>query len=121
VTLTIDLDPIDNSNPRIYHKTTDRRAITARTSRHSESDDILMVNHLGRITESSIANVAFLIGDEWTTPPVTDGLLGGILRTQLVQAGTLTERSITIPEAINADAVALVSAIRGWRPAVIVT
>jgi para-aminobenzoate synthetase/4-amino-4-deoxychorismate lyase len=121
VTLTIDLEPIDNSNPRIYHKTTDRRAITVRTSRHSESDEILMVNHLGRITESSIANVAFLIGDEWTTPPVADGLLGGILRAQLVQDGTLTERSITIPEAINADAVALVSAIRGWRPAVIVT
>ncbi|MCL1587028.1 MAG: bifunctional anthranilate synthase component I family protein/class IV aminotransferase, partial [Actinomycetia bacterium] len=120
VTLTIDLDPIDDTNPRVFHKTTDRRAIMARTARHSESDDILMVNRLGRITESSIANVAFLIDDEWTTPPLADGLLGGILREQLVRNGTLTERSITIREAIDADAVALVSAVRGWRPAVIV-
>jgi para-aminobenzoate synthetase/4-amino-4-deoxychorismate lyase len=121
VTLAIDLEPIDSSNPRVYHKTTDRRTIAARITKHTDVDDVLMVNHLGRITESSIANVAFLMDGEWTTPPVADGLLGGILRAQLVQDGTLTERSITIPEAINAEAVALVSAVRGWRPAVIMT
>jgi para-aminobenzoate synthetase/4-amino-4-deoxychorismate lyase len=121
VTLAIDREPIDSDNPRVYHKTTDRRAIIARASRHSENDDVLMVNHLGRITESLIANVAFLIDDEWMTPPVADGLLGGVLRAQLVHDGTLTERSITISEALNADAVALVSAVRGWRPAVIAT
>ena len=120
VTLSIDKEPIDDSNPRVYHKTTDRRAIVARLSRHRESDDILMVNRFGRITESSIANVAFLIEGQWFTPPVLDGLLGGVLRAQLTKNGTLTERSISIPSALNADAVALISAVRGWRPAVIV-
>jgi len=120
VTLSIDTDPIDDLNPRVYHKTTDRRAIDVRLKRHSDCDDILMVNRLGRITESSIANVAFLIEGEWLTPPVLDGLLGGVLRSQLVNDGSLTERSITIREALSADAVALVSAVRGWRPAVIV-
>ena len=120
VTLSIDTEPIDDSNPRVYHKTTDRRAIAARLARHPDSDDILMVNRLGRITESSIANVAFLIEDEWLTPPVLDGLLDGVLRARLVEEGTLTEQSVTIPEALNADAVALVSAVRGWRSAVIV-
>jgi para-aminobenzoate synthetase/4-amino-4-deoxychorismate lyase len=121
VTVSIDTEPIDDSNTRIYHKTTDRRAINTRIDRHPESDDVLMVNRLGRITESSIANVAFLIEGEWLTPPVLDGLLGGVMRSHLVEDGTLTERSISIPEALSADAVALVSALRGWRPAVIVS
>ena len=120
VTLSIDREPIDDSNPRTYHKTTDRRAINKRRGRHPESDDVLMVNRVGRITESSIANVAFLIDGEWLTPPVLDGLLGGVLRSHLVQDGTLIERSVSIPEALGADAVALVSAVRGWRPAVFV-
>ena len=121
VTLSVDSEPIDDSNPRTYHKTTDRRAIDKRLDRHPESDDILMVNRAGLITESSIANVAFLIGGVWLTPPVLDGLLGGVLRAHLVDNETLIERSVSIPEALGADAVALVSAVRGWRPAVIVS
>jgi para-aminobenzoate synthetase/4-amino-4-deoxychorismate lyase len=120
VSLAIDSEPIDDSNPRIYYKTTDRRAVNVRVARHPESDDVLMVNRLGRITESSIANVVFLIDGEWVTPPVLDGLLGGVLRAQLMENGVLVERSVSIPEALKADAVALVSAVRGWRPAVIV-
>ncbi|MEN8238631.1 MAG: aminotransferase class IV, partial [Actinomycetota bacterium] len=120
VTLSIDTEPIDDSNSRLYHKTTDRRAISARVGRHPEGDDVLMVNRLGRITESSIANVAFRIEDQWVTPPVSDGLLGGVMRAHLIEDGTLTERSVSVPEALNADAVALVSAVRGWRPAVLV-
>jgi para-aminobenzoate synthetase/4-amino-4-deoxychorismate lyase len=121
VTLSIDTEPIDDSNPRVYHKTTDRRAITARLDRHPNTEDVLMVNRLGRITESSIANVAFLIEGEWLTPPVSDGLLGGVMRAHLIEEGTLTERPVSIPEALAANAVALVSAVRGWRPAVIVS
>ena len=79
-----------------------------------------MVNRVGRITESSVANVVFLIDGKWVTPPVFDGLLGGVMRAHLIANGFLTERSVSIPEALNADAVALVSAVRGWRPAVIV-
>jgi para-aminobenzoate synthetase/4-amino-4-deoxychorismate lyase len=120
VTVSLDTEPVDDSNPRVYHKTTDRRAIDARLARHPDSDDVLMINRLGRITEASIANVAFLIDGQWWTPPVLDGLLNGVMRSRLVEAGTLIERSISIPEALDADAAALVSAVRGWRPAVIV-
>lgn len=120
VTVSIDTEPIDDSNPRVYHNTTDRRAIATRIDRHPESDDVLMVNRLGRITESSVANVAFLIEGQWLTPPVLDGLLGGVMRSHLIEDGVIKERSVSIPEALNADAVALVSSVRGWRPAMIV-
>jgi para-aminobenzoate synthetase/4-amino-4-deoxychorismate lyase len=120
VRLSIDKEPIDDANPRTYHKTTDRRAVDVRLGRHPSSDDVLMVNRVGRITESSIANVAFLMDGEWFTPPIDDGLLGGVLRADLVGSEILVERSISIDDALNADAVALVSSVRGWRPAVII-
>ena len=120
VRLALDTEPIDDSNPRMFHKTTDRRVFRSRLKRHSESDDVLMVNRVGRITESTVANVVFLIDGVWVTPPILDGLLGGVMRARLIANGSLTERSVSIPEALNADAVALVSAVRGWRPAVIV-
>jgi para-aminobenzoate synthetase/4-amino-4-deoxychorismate lyase len=120
VELSIDTVPIDDTNPRVYHKTSDRRAIDSRIGNHPASGDVLMVNRFGKVTESSIANVVFLIDGRWVTPPVLDGLLGGVMRSHLVADGTVGERSISIPEALNAEAVALVSSVRGWRPAVFV-
>lgn len=84
-----------------------------------EADDVLCVNECGRVTESTIANVVFLIDGEWVTPPVSDGLLTGILRGELLESHTIMERHVTIAEARAADAVALINSVRGWRPAVV--
>ncbi len=120
VTLAIDLDPIDDRNPRRYHSTSDRRAFTVRIERHPDCDDVLLVNRAGFITESTTGNVAFRFGDRWVTPPVTDGLVGGVMRGSLIEAGALEVRSVSIREALEADAVALVSSVFGWRPAIVV-
>ncbi len=120
VTLSIDPEPIDDSNPRIYHKTTDRRVCVVRLERHPDSDDVLMVNRVGNVTESTDANVVFLIDGTWVTPPVLDGLLGGVMRAHLIADGMITERTVSIRDALSADAVALVSSVDGWRPALFV-
>ncbi len=78
------------------------------------------MNEHGDITESTIANAVFLIDGVWRTPPVSDGLLAGILRERLIMSGILKEQSVSIPEALAAEAVALVNSVRGWQPAVIV-
>ncbi|MDK1017984.1 MAG: aminodeoxychorismate synthase component I [Actinomycetota bacterium] len=118
VRVRIDLDPLDSSDPRLFHKLTDRGHFDDRRSRHRDVDDVLCVNEHGHVTESTIANVVFLVGGEWLTPPVADGLLPGILRSELLDAHTITERSVTIAEARVAEAVALINSVRGWWPAV---
>ncbi len=120
VLLALDLEPIDSRNPRIFHKTSDRRSFAVRSERHPGCDDVLLINRHGQVTESTVANVAFRIDERWVTPPVTDGLLAGVMRNRLVASGTLEERSVSIREALDADVVALVSSVHGWRPAVLV-
>jgi para-aminobenzoate synthetase/4-amino-4-deoxychorismate lyase len=78
------------------------------------------VNEHGDITEATIANAVFLIDGVWRTPPVTDGLLAGIMRERLIMSGALKEQSVSIADALGAEAVALVNSVRGWQPALIV-
>jgi para-aminobenzoate synthetase/4-amino-4-deoxychorismate lyase len=120
VHVSIDRVPVDSGDPRSFHKVADRSRFDDRRKRNVGVDDVLCVNEHGDITESTIANVAFLIDGVWRTPPVTDGLLAGILREKLIVGGMLKEQSVSIPEALGAEAVALLNSVRGWRPAVIV-
>jgi para-aminobenzoate synthetase/4-amino-4-deoxychorismate lyase len=113
----VDLDPVDAGDERLFHKTIDRTRYDERARRHGDWDDVLLTNTDGFITESTIANVVFLIDGEWVTPPVGDGLLPGILRARLLEEGSITERSVRVPEAYAADAVALINSVRGWRNA----
>ena len=117
VGLGIDMDPVDPQDPSLYVKTTDRRRYEDRRGRHRGVDDVLLINTNGLVTESTVANVAALIGGRWYTPPLSDGLLPGILRGKLVDEGLLVERSLSIGEVLAADGVALVNSVRGWRPA----
>ncbi len=120
VLLALDLEPIDSRNPRIFHKTSDRRSFAVRCERHPGCDDVLLINRRGQVTESTVANVAFRIDERWVTPPVADGLLAGVMRNRLISSGMLVERSVSIREALDAQVVALISSVHGWRPALLI-
>jgi para-aminobenzoate synthetase/4-amino-4-deoxychorismate lyase len=119
IRVCIDQTPLDSSDPRLFHKVADRKPFDDRRKRNPGVDDVLCVNERGNITESTIANAVFLIDGVWRTPPITDGLLGGILRGQLILEGTVKEQSVSISEARGAEAVALVNSVRGWQPALL--
>jgi len=78
------------------------------------------VNDRGEVTESTIANLAVRLEGRWVTPPLDAGLLAGTYRSVLLRDGSVTERPIRISELVAAEEVALVSSVRGWRPAEIV-
>jgi len=118
VAVAVDLDPIDMGDPRLYHKTTDRRFYEHRRRRHPDAGEVLLTNEHGDITEGTISNVAFLIDDVWRTPPVSDGLLPGVMRRHLLADGVIEEGSVSLAGARDADAVAVFNSVRGWRAAV---
>jgi len=117
--LCIDHVPVDPSDAGLFHKTTDRRRYDDRSARHARADDVVLVNDRQQVTETTRANLAVRIGAGWFTPPVGCGLLPGVERGRLLDAGTLTERVITTQELRAADEVATVSSFRGWRPATV--
>ena len=87
---------------------------------HPEADDVILVNDRGQVTEATIANVAVRLEGAWWTPPLDAGCLPGVYRSELVGDGTLRERPITLEDLRAADALALVSSVRGWRAATLV-
>lgn len=117
VTLVVDDEPVDERDPRLAHKTTERRWLDERLRRHPGAGDVVLVNRRGEVTEATRANVVVRLDGRWWTPPAACGLLPGAGRAVLLARGVVGERVVARREWEVAEAVALVSSLRGWRPA----
>ena len=111
VSLLVDPRPVSGDDVFVFHKTTNRRHLEGR------SDNAILVNGRGEITETPIANIAVHLDGHWWTPPIASGCLPGIERERLIADHQLAERVLTVADARRADRLALVSSLRGWRPA----
>ncbi len=112
--LALAREPVDPSNPFLYFKTTRRALYTRVRHEHPGHDDVVLWNNRGEITESCIANVAIQRDGRWVTPPVSCGLLNGVMREELLARGELSEAIITVDEFRAAPACALLNSVRGW-------
>jgi len=121
VRVALDDEPVDPSDLWLFHKTTRRAPYERRRERRPDVDDVLLVNDRGEVTESTIANLAVRLDGVWVTPPVDAGLLPGTYRNVLLREGRVTERPVTVGELRGAGELALVSSVRGWRPAALVS
>jgi para-aminobenzoate synthetase / 4-amino-4-deoxychorismate lyase len=117
VRVALDDEPVDPSDVWLFHKTTRRTPYERRRERRPDVDDVLLVNDRGEVTESTVANLAVHLDGVWVTPPVDAGLLPGTYRNVLLRDGRMTERPVTVDELRGAGELALVSSVRGWRPA----
>jgi para-aminobenzoate synthetase/4-amino-4-deoxychorismate lyase len=107
--------PVCSADRFLYHKTTNRAVYdAARRDAGWDADDVILWNERGEATESAIANIVAVFGGEWITPPVSCGLLPGVFRRHLLQTGRLRERTITVQNLVNADALYLINSVRGW-------
>ena len=109
--------PVDDRDPLLFHKITDRSRYEADLERCRPCDDVILWNNRGEVTESTVANVVvFSDGKNWT-PPREAGLLGGTLREELIASGELHERIITKQELEAVRSFALINSVRGWMEA----
>jgi branched-subunit amino acid aminotransferase/4-amino-4-deoxychorismate lyase len=42
-------------------------------------DEAIIVNELGRVCEGSVTNLLLKIDGKWITPPISDGVLAGVM------------------------------------------
>ena len=115
--LAVDSEPVDRSDRFRYHKTTRRAVYEAAAARNPEADDVVLVNDRGEAVETTVANLAVRIGGEWLTPPVDAGCLPGVYREELIEQGVLIERRVSAGALAEADELAVVNSVQGWRPA----
>jgi para-aminobenzoate synthetase/4-amino-4-deoxychorismate lyase len=120
VTLAVDDDPVDAASSWLYHKTTLREFYERRSRRHRDVDDVVMINDRGELTEVTRANIALRLNGEWWTPPLWSGCLPGVERGRLIDQKKLSERVLNLADLHRAEKIAVVSSLRGWRPAVLV-
>lgn len=57
-------------------------------------EDCLFCNESGHITESAVANLFIIYNDKLITPPVSDGLLPGIIRQKIIENFTVYQQHI---------------------------
>jgi para-aminobenzoate synthetase/4-amino-4-deoxychorismate lyase len=112
-------DPVDPADPMLFHKTTLRRRYEEARLRHPDADDVILTNTRGEATESTIANLAVKLEGRWWTPQLDAGLLPGIGREVALEEGWLAERRIGVDELTGAEALELVSDVRGRRRAIL--
>ncbi len=117
VVLAIDSEVTRSDDPFCCHKTTWRRHYDQALQRHPRADDVVLVNEYGKAIETTIANLAYRVGDRWFCPPLTDGGLPGVGREVALRQQRLTERSIDAADLRHCDELAVVNDLRGWRSA----
>ena len=100
----------------IAHKTTQRGAY-APFSPPAGCFDTLLWNQRREVTEFTIGNVAVKLEGAWFTPPLSAGLLPGVMRETLLAEGRLRERIILLDDLQRAEGLALINSVRGWMDA----
>ena len=81
--------------------------------------DALFINEHGFVTEGGRSSVFIKSGDRWLTPPITAGLLPGIMRSIILNdpQWNAHEANLTISDVQNAKEIMLSNALRGLIPA----
>jgi para-aminobenzoate synthetase/4-amino-4-deoxychorismate lyase len=112
--------PMDVDTPFVFHKTTHRDFYDAARASRPDADDVLLWNPRGEITETTIANAAFYRDGRWVTPPIACGLLGGVMREELLARGEWIEGPIPKSDVRSGETIELANAVRGrWTARIV--
>ncbi len=108
--------PVDAADPFLFHKTTRRDLYERARAARPGYDDVLLWNPAGVVTETTVANLLARVDGRWVTPPLSAGLLPGILRAALLARRCVAEAPLSAADLERAEIVLLVNSVRGIIP-----
>lgn len=120
VTLVVAPEPVHPHDLFLRHKTTRRTVYEAAYAwaRNQGADEALLLTPNGTLTEGSRSNVFIRRGSTLLTPPLSDGLLGGVYRHHLLSTHPdAHEAPLTLADLHEAEAVLVCNAVWGLREA----
>lgn len=79
-------------------------------------DDSILFNRKNEVTETAISNLILRIADLWVTPPITSGLLPGVVRAIAIEDCGVKVRPVHISEIAEVQSAFLVSSLRIAQP-----
>jgi branched-chain amino acid aminotransferase len=120
------LEPTEPANVNFYTETVigsqhklfpyDFRFSIIESARNEGFDDSILFNAKNEITESAVSNLVFLVGGEWITPPITAGLLPGVVRAIAIEHCAVKVRPIHVSEIPEVESAFLLSSLRIAQP-----
>jgi 4-amino-4-deoxychorismate lyase len=112
----IQLSPerLNSVDPWLRVKTTNRQTYDrARAAIPDGVDEVIFANENDELCEGSITNLFVDFGEGLLTPPVSCGLLPGVLRAELIATGKVRESVCKIADLNRAKAVWVGNSLRG--------
>src|SRR5690606_29472845 len=108
---------VDAGDWRLRHKTTDRSFYdrAREVAQSAGADEAIFIRDDGLVTEASRSNIFVRRGDRLITPPLSLGLLPGVLRRSLIEAERAAEGELRLSDL--ADGFLLGNSVRGLMPA----
>jgi para-aminobenzoate synthetase / 4-amino-4-deoxychorismate lyase len=114
-------EPLPRVRPLAAHKTTLRERYDAgvRAAERAGAFDSLFFDERGRLVEGGRSNVFVRLDGRWSTPPLADGALPGVMRGVLLDdpAWRASERTLGREDLRRAESIVVCNALRGALPA----
>jgi para-aminobenzoate synthetase/4-amino-4-deoxychorismate lyase len=121
VRLLLAAQPMQSQDVFLKHKTTLRQRydIAWQAAEREGAFDALFVNEKLHLTEGGRSNLFVRCRGQWLTPPLSDGVLPGVMRALLLADPVMkaTEAALTLDDLRSADEVVVCSSLRGPLPA----
>ncbi len=106
------------------HKTTARDFYDGERNRLKSMtgcNEVIFFNERGELCEGSFTNIFIEIEGQLYTPPLSSGLLAGILRSELLENQKAIERVLFITDVTKADAIFVGNSLRGLLKAELIS
>ncbi len=117
--------PCDTDFLFLRHKSTIREQydLAWQEAESQGAFDMLFCNKQGYLTEGGRSNLFLRKNDVWATPPLSDGVLPGIMRSIVLAnpAMRASEKQLTLKDLFDADEVMLCNSLRGTLIAKLMT
>ena len=81
------------------------------------ADEVIFLNSKDQLCEGSFTSLFIEKEGELFTPPLSAGVLPGILRAELIETGQAQEKTVTLNDLISAEVIYLGNSLRGLIPA----
>ena len=123
VRLLLAKQPMQSQDIFLRHKTTLRRRydLAWQTAEKNGAFDTLFVNEKSQVTEGGRSNLFVCLDGHWLTPPLSEGVLPGIMRGLLLDDPTMNAREavLTLEDLCVAERIMVCSSLRGSLPATV--
>jgi para-aminobenzoate synthetase/4-amino-4-deoxychorismate lyase len=123
VRLLLAKQPMQSQDVFLRHKTTLRRRydLAWQVAEKNGAFDTLFVNEKSQVTEGGRSNLFVCLDGHWLTPPLSEGVLPGIMRGLLLDDPTMNAREavLTLEDLRVAERIMVCSSLRGSLPATV--